>query len=96
MAQRHQKGSLSAKGEAKRGRGASKMAGLPERGPNERELLAESIRAAVKSQELTVSAAAKLCGETPQRMSLLLGGKLFSFTTQKLTRILAKLTAAPK
>lgn len=93
MAQRHQKGSLSSKHEAKRGRGASPMASLPERGPNERETLAASINTIVRQRGLTVPEAAKIAGEPVQRMSLLLGGKLFSFTTQKLTRILAKLRA---
>lgn len=91
MAQRHQKGSLSAKGEAKRGRGASKMAGLPERGPNERETLAASIATIVRQRGLSVAEAAKIAGEPAQRMSLLLTGKLFSFTTNRLGKIRGKL-----
>jgi hypothetical protein len=87
MGQIHQKGSLSAKHEAKRGRGASPMATLPERGPNEKELLAEQIRGHIKRRALTPAAAAKLAGELPARMMLLTGGKLFSFTARQLTRI---------
>ncbi len=87
MGQIHQKGSLSAKHEAKRGRGASPMATMPERGPNEKELLAESIRAHVRRRTLSPAAAARLAGETPARMMLLTAGKLYSFTSRQLTRI---------
>ncbi|MBA3671214.1 MAG: hypothetical protein H0W68_04210 [Gemmatimonadaceae bacterium] len=91
MGQIHQKGSLSAKHEAKRGRGASPMASLPQRGPNEREALAEQIAAVVKRKALTPAAASRVAGETPQRFLLLLGGKLYGFTTQQLTRVLDRL-----
>jgi hypothetical protein len=87
MGQIHQKGSLSAKHEAKRGRGASPMASLPERGPNEKELLAESIQATIKQRGLSPASAARLAGEPPTRMLLLLSGKLFSFTTRQLMKI---------
>ena len=87
MGQIHQKGSLSAKHEAKRGRGASPMASLPERGPNEKELLAEDIRAHVKRRGLTQAQAAKAAGELPARMLLLSGGKFYSFTVRQLTKI---------
>ena len=87
MGQIHQKGSLSAKHEAKRGRGASPMAGLPERGPNARETLADEIYAVVKRRAFSPADAARAAGETPIRMSLLLTGKLYSFTERQLTRI---------
>ena len=87
MGQIHQKGSLSAKHEAKRGRGASPLAGLPERAANDREMLAEAIRALVKSRKLTVVQTAALAKLPPQRVSLLLAGKLYSFTDQELARI---------
>jgi len=83
MAQRHQKGSLSAKHEAKRGRGASPMAALPERAPNEKELLAESIRAHIRRRGLSPADSARAAGEPPARMMLLAGGKLYSFTTAR-------------
>jgi hypothetical protein len=87
MGQIHQKGSLSAKHEAKRGRGASPMATLPERGPNEKETLAEEIRAHVKRRGLTQAQAARHVAEPPARMLLLSAGKLYSFTVRQLTRI---------
>ncbi|MDB4880721.1 MAG: hypothetical protein JWL60_2167 [Gemmatimonadetes bacterium] len=87
MGQIHQKGSLSAKHEAKRGRGASPMATLPERGPNEKETLAEEIRAHVKRRGLTQAQAARHVAELPARMLLLSAGKLYSFTVRQLTRI---------
>ena len=86
MGQIHQKGSLSAKHEAKRGRGASPLAGLPERAPNGRETLAEEIRALVKSRKLTVVQTATLTKLPPQRVALLLAGKLYSFTDHELAR----------
>jgi hypothetical protein len=87
MGQIHQKGSLSAKHEAKRGRGASPMASLPQRGPNEKETLAEEVRVHVKRRGLSPAEAARLAGETPAKISLLLGGKLYSFSARQLTRI---------
>jgi hypothetical protein len=93
MGQIHQKGSLSAKHEAKRGRGASPMATLPQRGPNVRETLANEIGLLVKRRALSPAEAARLAGETPQRISLLLSGKLYSFTTPQLTRIRGRLAA---
>lgn len=87
MGQIHQKGSLSAKGEAKRGRGASPMASLPERAPNEKELLAEQVRAHVRRRGLSPADAAREAGELPARMMLLTGGKLYSFTARQLTKI---------
>lgn len=87
MAQIHQKGSLSAKHEAKRGRGASPMASLPERAPNEKELLADEIRAHVRRRGLSAAEAARHAGEPSARMLLLTGGKLYSFTVRQLTRI---------
>jgi len=87
MGQIHQKGSLSAKHEAKRGRGASPMASLPERGPNEKETVAEEIRSLVKRGGLTQAQAAKKAGELPARMLLLSGGKLYSFTLRQLAKI---------
>ena len=93
MGQIHQKGSLSAKGEAKRGRGASPMAALPQRGPNEKEGLAESIALLVKQRGLSPADAARAAGEPPARMMLLLGGKLYSFTTRQLGKIRDRLAA---
>lgn len=87
MGQIHQKGSLSAKGEAKRGRGASPMASLPERAPNEKELLAEQVRAHIKRRGLSPAEAARHAGELPARMMLLTGGKLYGFTVRQLTKI---------
>jgi hypothetical protein len=87
MGQIHQKGSLSAKHEAKRGRGASPMATLPERGPNEKELLADQIRAHIRRRGLSPAEAARHASELPARMMLLTGGKLFSFTIRQLTKI---------
>lgn len=87
MGQIHQKGSLSAKHEAKRGRGASPMASLPERGPNEKEVLAEEIRAHIRRRGLTQAQAAKIAAEQPARMLLLSGGKFYSFTVRQLARI---------
>lgn len=95
MGQIHQKGSLSAKGEAKRGRGASPMASLPERAPNEKELLAEQVRAHVKRRGLSPAEAAREAGEPPARMMLLTGGKLYSFTARQLTKIRDRLAAEP-
>lgn len=87
MGQIHQKGSLSAKHEAKRGRGASPMATLPERGPNEKEQLADEIRAHIRRRGLTSADAARHAGERPARMLLLSGGKLYSFTARQLVKI---------
>jgi len=87
MGQIHQKGSLSAKHEAKRGRGASPMASLPERGPNEKEVMADEIRAHIKRRGLSQAQAAKQAAELPARMLLLSGGKLYSFTLRQLTKI---------
>jgi hypothetical protein len=87
MGQIHQKGSLSAKHEAKRGRGASPMATLPERGPNEKEILAEEIRAHIRRRALSPAEAARQAGEPPARLMLLTGGKLYSFTARQLTKI---------
>ena len=95
MAQRHQKGSLSAKHEAKRGRGASPMASLPERDPNEKELLADSIRAIIKRRGFSPAEAARAAGEPPARMLLLAGGKLYSFTTRQLRKIRDRLSEEP-
>ena len=91
MGQIHQKGSLSAKHEAKRGRGASPLAGLPERAANERETIAEEIRALVKSRNLTVVQTAALAKLPPQRVALLLAGKLYSFTDHELLRLRKKI-----
>lgn len=93
MGQIHQKGSLSAKHEAKRGRGASPMASLPERGPNEKELIADEIRAHVKRRGLAPADAARAAGEPPARMMLLNGGKLYSFTARQLAKIRDRLAA---
>jgi hypothetical protein len=93
MGQIHQKGSLSAKHESKRGRGASPLAGLPERAPNEKELLAEQVRAHLKRRGLSPAAAAKAAGEPPARMMLLTGGKLYGFTVRQLTKIRDRLAA---
>lgn len=87
MSMRHQKGSLSAKGEAKRGRGANKLAGLPERDVNSRELLASEIQAIVKRLGLTRPKAAAVAKIPPTRMALLLDGKLFSFNERHLLAI---------
>ena len=95
MGQIHQKGSLSAKHEAKRGRGASPMASLPERAPNEKELLAESIRAHIKRRGLSPAESARAAGELPARMLLLAGGKLYSFTARQLTKIRDRLAEEP-
>jgi hypothetical protein len=92
MQQRHRKGSLSAKHEAKRGRGANPMAALPLRGPNEKELLAHDIRALVKIRKLTAAQAAHLAGEPATRMSLLLSDKLFSFTMRQLVKMRDRLS----
>lgn len=95
MGQIHQKGSLSAKGEAKRGRGASPMASLPERAPNEKEVLAEQVRAHVRRRGLSPAEAARQAGESPARMMLLTGGKLYSFTVRQLTKIRDRLAEEP-
>jgi hypothetical protein len=87
MSQIHQKGSLSAKGEAKRGRGASPQASLPQHDPSEKELLAESIRGHVRRRGLSPVEAARAAGELPARMMLLVGDKLYGFTVRQLTRI---------
>ena len=87
MPPRHEKKSASSKHEAKRGRGASPLASLPQRGPNEKELLAHEIRTLVKSRKLTAAQAAHAVGEPATRMSLLLSDKLFSFTTRQLIKI---------
>lgn len=78
---------MSSKKEAKRGRGASPMASLPQRDANAKELLAESIQASVKRRGLSPAAAARLAGEPATRMLLLLSGKLFSFTERQLAKI---------
>jgi predicted XRE-type DNA-binding protein len=72
------------------------MAGLPQRGPNERETLANEIRALVKERALSPTAAARVAGETPQRVSLLLSGKLYSFTERQLTKIRDRLDGTAK
>lgn len=95
MGQIHQKGSLSAKHEAKRGRGASPMASLPERGPNEKETLADEIRLHIRRRGLSPAQAARHAGELPARMLLLAGGKLYSFTARQLTAIRDRLAAEP-
>jgi predicted XRE-type DNA-binding protein len=69
------------------------MAALPQRGPNARETLANEIRLLVKQRAVSPTEAAKRTGETPQRISLLLSGKLYSFTTHQLTRIRDRLGA---
>ena len=87
MAQRHQKGSLSAKHEAKRGRGANPAASLPSRRTNEKETLADEICSHVRRRELSPAEAARLAGEPPARMSLVLSGKLYLFTARRLATI---------
>lgn len=96
MGQIPQKGSLSAKHEAKRGRGASPMASLPQRGANEKELLADAIRAHVKARGLSAAEAARAAGEPPARMLLLMGGKLYSFTERQLRKIRDRLADPDK
>lgn len=94
MGQIPQKGSLSAKHEAKRGRGASPMATLPQRGANGKELLAEGIRETLRHRGLTPADAARLAGESPARMMLLAGNKLYSFTERQLERIRDRVNAS--
>ena len=93
MGQIHQKGSLSAKHEAKRGRGASPMAALPERAPNEKELIANEVRAHVRRRGLTPAEAARAAGETPARMMLLASGKLYGFSARQLEKIRDRVAA---
>ena len=72
------------------------MAALPERGPNEKETLAEEIRAHIKRRALTSAQAARAAGESPARMLLLAGDKLYSFTSRQLGRIRDRLAEMPE
>ena len=90
----HQKGKLTTPFEEKTRRSATPSSG---RGGKLglKDTLAQQIQSLVQVHGLSVSQAAARAGETTPRMSLILGGKLFGVSIEKLGKIRTALMSTP-
>jgi len=89
----HQKGKLNTPFEEKTRRSATPSSGRSSK-LGLKDTLAQQIQSLVQLHGLTVSQAAARAGETPTRMSLILGGKMFGVSIEQLTVIRNALTSS--
>jgi hypothetical protein len=93
MTQVHQKGSLSTKHADKQHRGANPLSSARQHKLTPKDRLANEIRADLRSRALPPSEAAYLVGEPATELALLLSGKLWGFSVERLQRVLTRLRA---
>jgi predicted XRE-type DNA-binding protein len=99
MGQVHQKGKLNTPFEAKQRRSATPSS-ANQRQAGAKDDIAQEIRAIVKRRNLSRGETARLVGEPATQISLLLDGKLISFSAKRLVKIRDRLAgeaaAAPR
>jgi predicted XRE-type DNA-binding protein len=91
MSKVHQKGTLATKHADKQHRGANPLSSARTHKLTPKDRLANEIRAEVKARALSPSEASSLVGEPATEMSLLLSGKLWGFSVERLERVLRRL-----